>query len=131
MTVSLVLFYFEFSEWEELTSEQAEYLIQVRGPHDMFQYIVRDLVTVTNVSNAAILFDDTFVMNHHFKNLLLNMPVRHIFNKLMPDNGSLAEQIKRMTSMEIKNFFILARQEIKSVMCDIVYSYLIALRTLT
>ena len=104
-----MVYILEFSEWNQLTSEQAEYLVQVRGPHDLFQYIVRDLVTVTNVSNAAILFDDTFMMNHHFKNLLLNMPVRHMFNKLMPSNGSLAEQIKRMTSMEIKNFFILAR----------------------
>ena len=125
------VYIFDFSEWKELTSEQAEYLIQVRGPHDLFPYIVRDLVTINKVHTAAILYDNTFMMNHHFKNLLLNMPVRHIFNKLMPDNGSLAEQIKRMTSMEIKNFFILARQEIKSVMCDIVYSYFIALRTLT
>ena len=60
-----------------MTLEQAEYLVQVRGPHDMFQYIVRDLVTLTNVSNAAIFYDDTFMMNHHFKNLLLNIPVRY------------------------------------------------------
>ena len=60
-----------------MTPEQAEYLVQVRGPHDMFQYIVRDLVTLTNVSNAAILYDDTFMMDHHFKNLLLNIPVRY------------------------------------------------------
>lgn len=58
-------------------------MIQVRGPHDMFQYIVRDLVTVTNVSNAAILFDDSFFMNDdHYTNLLIHMPVRHVINKV-------------------------------------------------
>ena len=60
----------------------------MRGPHDMFQYIVRDLVTVTNVTNAAILYDDTFMMNHHFKNLLLDVPVRYAFGKKL-DRGSI------------------------------------------
>lgn len=65
----------EFSEWEELTSEQAEYLVQVRGPHDMFQYIVRDLIITFNVPTAAILFDDTLTI-HHRGSLLMNIPVR-------------------------------------------------------
>ena len=70
-------------EWSDLTPEQAKYLVQVRGPHDMFQYIVRDLVTVTNVSNAAILFDDSFYMNDdHYTNLFIHMPVRHVINNV-------------------------------------------------
>ena len=48
------------SEWANLTPEQEKYLIQMRGPHDIFQFIVRDLAFVTNISNAAILYDDTF-----------------------------------------------------------------------
>ena len=65
----------EFSEWERLSSEQKKYLVQVRGPHDMFQYIVRDLVTTFNVTTAAILFDETFTI-HHRSNPLINIPVR-------------------------------------------------------
>ena len=118
----------EFSQWKKLTSEQAEYLIQVRGPHDLFPYIVRDLVTINKVHTAAILYDDTFMMNHHFKNLLLNIPVRytfvndeicnsymtktiyrHVFKKIMLSDDFLVEQIEWITSREIKNFFILAR----------------------
>ena len=70
---------FDFSEWNELTSEQAEYLIQVRGPHDLFPYIVRDLVTINKIHTVAILYDDTFIMSYHFKNLLLNIPARYTF----------------------------------------------------
>ena len=86
-TLSIVMFRTFFKtflrEWSNLTPEQAEYLVQVRGPHDMFQYIVRDLVTVTNVSNAAILFDDSFFMSDdHYTNLLIHMPVRHVINKV-------------------------------------------------
>ena len=51
---------FIFSEWIELTPEQEKYLIQVRGPQDIFQYIIRDLVFATNITNAAVLFDDEF-----------------------------------------------------------------------
>ena len=44
----------------ELTPEQEKYLIQVRGPHDLFQFIIRDLAFATNITNAAVLFDDDF-----------------------------------------------------------------------
>ena len=74
-----MIYMFDFSKWKKLTSEQAEYLIQVRGPHDLFPYIVRDLVTINKVHTAAILYDDTFMMTYHFKNLLLNIPVRCTF----------------------------------------------------
>ena len=70
---------FILSEWKELTSEQAEYLVQVRGPHDLFPYIVRNLVTITNVHTAAVLYDDTFMMLRHRHRLLLNIPVRYTF----------------------------------------------------
>ena len=123
-----MIYMFDFSKWKKLTSEQAEYLIQVRGPHDLFPYIVRDLVTINKVHTAAILYDDTFMMTYHFKNLLLNIPVRctfvndkiynscmtktiyrHVFKKIMPSDDFLVEQIEWITSWEIKNFIILAR----------------------
>ena len=47
-------------EWAHLTLEQKKYLLQIRGPHDMFQNILRDFVTVGNLSTAAILYDETF-----------------------------------------------------------------------
>ena len=47
-------------EWESLNESQEKYLIQVRSPSDLFQYIVRDLADLTNITNAAILFDDSF-----------------------------------------------------------------------
>ena len=73
----------EFSEWGKLTREQAKYLVQVRGPHDMFQYIVRDLATVSNITNAAILYDDSFVMKkNHYNEILSQLPVQHLINKL-------------------------------------------------
>ena len=50
----------DFTEWNSLTESQEKYLIQVRSPSDLFQYIVRDLAELTNITNAVILFDDSF-----------------------------------------------------------------------
>ena len=54
---------------------QEEYLVQVKSPHEMFQNLIRDLANVTNISNAAILFDETFMINHQYINLIQDMPV--------------------------------------------------------
>ena len=50
----------DIKEWSALTSEQEKYLVQVRSPSDMFQYIIQDLVTVTHITDLAILFDESF-----------------------------------------------------------------------
>jgi len=47
-------------EWINLTPEQRKYLVQIRGPHDMYQFIVRHLATVANISTAAVIYDETF-----------------------------------------------------------------------
>ena len=51
-------------------------------------------------------------LNHHYKNLLYNMPVRHTINRLETMNKeALKEQFKRMHMQEIRNFFILGTTE--------------------
>ena len=51
-------------------------------------------------------------MNHHYKNLLLNLPVRHIINKIETINReALKEQLRRMYLQEIRNFFFLGTSE--------------------
>ena len=47
-------------EWSDLTPEQAGYLVQVRSPGDTLNDIVRDLAQLANITNAAILHDDSF-----------------------------------------------------------------------
>ena len=49
--------------WRELQQEQAEYLVQVRQPGDLLPFVVRDLATAANLTNAAVLYDHTFSKN--------------------------------------------------------------------
>jgi len=97
----------DIREWRDLTDAQKQYLVQVRPPGDILPSIIRDLAHASNMSNAAILYDKTFVMDHHYKSLLLNMPVRHIINKLKTSSSDLKQQLIRLDTMKIKNFFIL------------------------
>ena len=38
----------------------SRYLVQVRGPHDLYPRVMWDLAHSTNLSTAAILYDETF-----------------------------------------------------------------------
>ena len=49
------------------------------------------------------------VFTHHYNTLLLNMPVRHMINRLqLGDRAQLAAQLRRIVSLEVRNFFVLA-----------------------
>ena len=69
----------DIKEWERLSEQQSRYLVQVtmmmmmimmmmmsrylvqvRGPHDLYPHIMWDLAHSTHLSNAAILYDETF-----------------------------------------------------------------------
>ena len=48
------------------------------------------------------------VLDHHYKNLLLNLPVRHLISRLSLDSDQqLAAQLTRLNKMDLNNFFIL------------------------
>ena len=48
-------------------------------------------------------------MDHQYKSLLLNMPVRHIINKVKTSSADLKKQLTRLEEMDIKNYFILGK----------------------
>ena len=50
----------DISEWSALTAEQQKYLVQVRSPSDMLPNIINDLTALTNITNAAVFYDESF-----------------------------------------------------------------------
>ena len=50
----------DIREWAGLSEQQSHYLVQVRGPHDLYQHVMWDLAHSTKLSTAAILYDETF-----------------------------------------------------------------------
>lgn len=52
----------DLRQWRNLDENEMEYLIQIMPPADVIPEIVRTIVLHQNITNAAILFDDSFGM---------------------------------------------------------------------
>ncbi|XP_065335547.1 ionotropic receptor 25a [Cloeon dipterum] len=96
----------DIRQWRDLDEEQLKYLIQVQPPGDLIPEAIRTIVVAQNLSSAAIIFDDSFEMDHKYKSLLRNIPTRHIIAPLRSD---IKEQLNKMLEVDVNNFFILGR----------------------
>jgi glutamate receptor, ionotropic, invertebrate len=99
-----------------MTDKKKNYLLQVMPPSDILTEIVRSIVTYNNITNAAILYDETFVVDHKYKALLQNIPTRHVITAIAADKDR-AEQLVKLRNLDINNYFILGTLEsIKKVL---------------
>lgn len=96
----------DLRQWRNIDDNEKEYLIQISPPADIIPEIVRTLVLNQNISNAAILFDDNFVMDHKYKSLLQNVATRHVIAPIK-EPSQVAEQLNQLRNLNIVNFFIL------------------------
>ncbi|XP_046623427.1 ionotropic receptor 25a [Neodiprion virginianus] len=101
----------DLRQWRNLKPEQTNYLVQVMPPADLVPEAIRQLVIAMNVSNAAILFDESFVMDHKYKSLLQNVPVRHVIVKSKNADKQTKDQLFRLRNLDIVNFFVLGGQK--------------------
>ncbi|XP_076636399.1 ionotropic receptor 25a-like [Colletes latitarsis] len=93
--------------WRNLNSDQRGYLIQVMPPADLIPEAIRQLAIQLNITNAAILYDHNFVMDHKYKSLLLNVPTRHVINEASQQVTEMRRQLPRLRDLDIVNYFIL------------------------
>uniref|UniRef100_A0AAG5DG06 Ionotropic glutamate receptor L-glutamate and glycine-binding domain-containing protein n=1 Tax=Anopheles atroparvus TaxID=41427 RepID=A0AAG5DG06_ANOAO len=63
----------DLRQWRDLTTAKRGYLLQVMPPADMIPQVIRSIIIYMNITNAAILYDSTFVMDHKYKALLQNI----------------------------------------------------------
>lgn len=93
--------------WRNLNTDQESYLIQVMPPTDLIPEVIRQLCIQLNITNAAILYDHNFVMDHKYKSLLLNVPTRHVINEASQQVMEMRAQLPRLRDLDIVNYFIL------------------------
>ncbi|KAK4882739.1 hypothetical protein RN001_006058 [Aquatica leii] len=99
----------DLRQWRFLFEDQKKYLVQVMPPADLIPEIIRTIVLNQNISNAAILFDNTFVMDHKYKSLLQNIATRHVVAPIHATN--IKEQLEKLRRLDILNYFILGTLE--------------------
>nr|AXY87920.1 ionotropic receptor 25a.3 [Subpsaltria yangi] len=98
----------DIRQWRNLDGEQEKYLIQISPPGDLIPEVIRSIIIAQNITNAGILFDDSFVLEHKYKSLLQNIPTRHIIAEV-EDVRSVKHQLTRFRDLDIVNYFILGR----------------------
>ncbi|XP_012287489.1 ionotropic receptor 25a [Orussus abietinus] len=101
----------DLRHWRHLGEDKRPYLIQVMPPADLIPEAIRQLALSMNISNAAIIFDETFIMDHKYKSLLQNVPTRHTIARAKDDPKSRQEQLSRVRNLDIVNFFILGTEQ--------------------
>lgn len=96
-------------------------------PGDIIPQLVALITSLQNMTNAAILYDDSFGkldgqlshfmtnffvhpidMTSKFKSLLKNRPIRHMFSRI---ETNINTQLRRLEDMDIVNFFVLGKVE--------------------
>ena len=95
-------------------------------PSDIIPQLIALITSMQNMTNAAILYDDSFGteelilkswhssslfnifidMLNKYKSLLKNRPIRHMFSKI---ETNINNQIRRLEDMDIVNFFIVGK----------------------
>ncbi|KAE8573967.1 ionotropic receptor 25a [Halyomorpha halys] len=96
----------DLRQWKTLDNEKQKYLIQINPPADIIPEIVKSIVQLQNITNAGILYDDSFEMEYKYKSLLINMATRHIIVHVH-NADSIENQLMRFRNLDIVNFFIL------------------------
>ncbi|EEB10703.1 glutamate receptor, putative [Pediculus humanus corporis] len=108
---------YDIRAWRNLDKEDEKYLIHIMPPGDLIPEVVRSLVLAQNISNAAILFDDSFVMDHKYKSLLQNVPTRHVISPV-ENSKTIKKQLTKMIDLDVVNFFILGRMSTIKMVLD-------------
>ncbi|KAF7998303.1 hypothetical protein HCN44_009701 [Aphidius gifuensis] len=108
----------DLRHWRDLTDDKKLYLIQVMQPADLIPDAIRQLSIQMNISNAAIIFDDNFIMDHKYKSLLVNVPTRHVIVKSKNTKKQIDEQLTRIRSLDLVNFFILSNDKVLTSILD-------------
>ncbi|CAG9857523.1 unnamed protein product [Phyllotreta striolata] len=97
----------DLRQWRNIDQDEQDYLVQICPPADVIPEIVRSLVLNQNVTNAAILFDTSFVMDHKYKSLLQNVATRHLITPIK-DGNDVVEQLNQLNKLDLYNYFVLA-----------------------
>ncbi|XP_045466066.1 ionotropic receptor 25a-like [Harmonia axyridis] len=96
---------YDLREWRKLNDYQKKYLIQVLPPNDVIHSLIRRIVLRQNITNAAILFDESVVLLHKFKSILVNTGISFSFTSV--SSKTLVKNLKRLHSLFFVNFFVM------------------------
>lgn len=87
-------------------------------PSDLVPEAIRQLAIQMNITNAGILYDKNFIMNHKYKSLLLNVPTRHVINDLQDTIDNVKDQMSKLRDLDVVNYFLLGDVDSINMLLD-------------
>lgn len=79
----------DLRQWRDISDQKKNYLLQVMPPADIIPEVVRSIVEYMNITNAAILYDETFgKLTHHHSQCARNAFLKQIFEFIFHSYGS-------------------------------------------
>lgn len=87
-------------------------------PNDLLPEMIRQLAIHMNITNAGILYDKNFIMNHKYKSLLLNVPTRHVINGLQDTIDNVRDQLAKLRDLDVVNYFLLGDGDSVNMLLD-------------
>ncbi|CAG7815474.1 unnamed protein product [Allacma fusca] len=114
-------------EWSLLSEKQEQYLIRVQPPMDLLDQAIRSISELQNLSNAAIFFQNDIEVNHKYKSILRDVPVKHKLLQLptrftSSSKYKIESQLDHLSKLSYTNYFLVASSEIISTMLSIAYN---------
>lgn len=104
----------DLSIWSDISDKKKNYLLQVLPPADIFPEIIRSIVIYKNMTNAAIFYDTTFILDNRSKTLFENTTMmKHEIMPITSSKPAINEQLIKLKNSKINNYFILGT--IKSI----------------
>ncbi|TRY77929.1 hypothetical protein TCAL_07724 [Tigriopus californicus] len=112
MGIPMLSFNFlKYGEWGELSDNQMKYLITVNPPGHTLVRAIRNIAEEGNVTNAAIVFDETFDMYNQYGTLLLNVPTRHLIQPMKKTMDEMKRQLTFFDEIDLHNIFLVGSAE--------------------
>lgn len=103
--------YGNLKPWEKLPEKAKQYLLQVLPPADILTEIISSIAIYMNMSSAAVLYGDSFILDHKITTLFPNVTKRRVIEEIAESKQEITEQIKKIKQKDIKNFFVIGKLE--------------------
>lgn len=65
----------DIRQWRDLSDQKRNYLLQVMPPADIIPEVIRSIVDFMNITNAAILYDESFGMTIFHNYVHVSLPL--------------------------------------------------------
>ncbi|GIX98994.1 ionotropic receptor 25a [Caerostris darwini] len=106
-------------EWEDLSSIEKQYLVQIPPPGYIITQAVRDIASALNMTTTGVLFDETIELDQKSSTLLQNIATRATILKVEANRQQMQEQVLKMKTSDTAYYFVIGPTDTINLALDV------------